>query len=69
MVQEEKEKTGKHWKSDRPAICKLLKGPYLPKWAMPCHQLRTTKVCERNLVYRGLKGQTLREALKIIKLG
>ena len=30
---------------------------------------RTTKVCERNLVYRGFKGETLREALEIIKLG
>lgn len=67
MVQEEKEKTGKHWKSDRPAICKLLKGPYLPKWAMPCHQepLRSVK----GILFTGLKGQTLREALEIIKLG
>ena len=77
MVQEEKEKTGKHWKSDQPAICKLLKGPYLPKWAMPRHQLRTTKVCERKeplrsvkgILFTGLKGQTLRESLEIIKLG
>ena len=63
-MQEEKEKTGKHWKSDRPPICKLFKGPYLPKWSMPCHQLELLRSVKGILFTEGSKEKLLGRLLK-----
>ena len=63
-VQEEKDKTGKHRKSDRPPICKLPQGPYLPKWAMPCHQLEPLRSVKGILFTEGSKEKLFGKLLK-----